>query len=163
MRRTVIALSMVVTLAGCGEDETSPSTPSSPSPSPATEATPEPTVAIIEATCTPSLVPAVVSSNPAFAWQISWVLTVRETAGISGRVNFLRVTIADQQVLTVDTAGVVAAAGSNAVAARGTLQIPLTLLYNLPTGDRLATVTTTVNFTDSRNNTIVQSAMLRII
>ena len=57
----------------------------------------------------------------------------------------------------------VTAAGSNSVAARGTLQIPLTLRYNLPTGDRLATVTTTVNFTDSRSNTIVQSAMLRII
>jgi len=161
MRRTVIALSLMVTLSGCGDDNNTPASPSSPSPSPS--ATPEPTIAVITATSNPSLVPAVVPGDPAFAWQISWVLEVRESAGIAGRVNFLSVTIADQQVLILDTAGVVALAGSNSVAARGALQIPLTLLYNLPDGGRLANVTTTVNFTDARGNVLVTSAQLRIV
>ena len=163
MRRAVIALSLMVTLSGCGDDNNTPASPSSPSPSPAASATPEPTIAVITATCNPSLVPAVVPADPAFAWQISWVLEVRESAGIAGRVNFLSVTIADQQVLVLDTAGVVALAGSNSVGARGALQIPLTLLYNLPDGGRLANVTTTVNFTDARGNVIVTSAQLRIV
>lgn len=161
MRRAVIALSLVVTLAGCGDDNNSPSSPTSPSPS--ASATPEPTIAVVTATCNPSLVPAVVPANPLFAWQISWVLDVRESAGISGRINFLQVTIADQQVLVLDTAGIVAAAGSNSVAAHGGLQIPLSLLYNLPDGGRLANVTTTINFTDSKGNVLVTSAQLRII
>jgi hypothetical protein len=161
MRRAVIALSLCVTLAGCGDDATTPATPSSPSPSPS--ATPEPTIAVVTATCNPTLVPAVVPADPAFAWQISWTLEVRESAGIAGRVNFLSVTIADQQVLILDTAGVTAAAGSNNVGARGTLLIPITLLYNLPDGGKLANVTTTVNFTDARGNVLVTSAQLRIV
>jgi hypothetical protein len=162
MRRAVIALPLIVALAACDDDSTnSPATPTSPSPS--ASATPEPTIAVLTATCNPSLVPAVVPADPAFAWQISWVLEVRETAGIAGRVNFLQVTIADQQVLVLDAAGIVAAAGSNNVGARGALQIPLTLLYNLPDGGRLANVTTTVNFTDARGNVLVTSAQLRIV
>jgi hypothetical protein len=162
MRRAVIALPLIVALAACDDDSTnSPATPTSPSPT--ASATPEPTIAVLTATCNPSLVPAVVPADPAFAWQISWVLEVRESAGIAGRVNFLQVTIADQQVLVLDTAGIVAAAGSNSVGARGALQIPLSLLYNLPDGGRLANVTTTVNFTDARGNVLVTSAQLRIV
>lgn len=161
MRRFLIALPLVVGLASCGDDTNSPAGPSSPSPSPS--ATSDPTISVITATSNPSLVSATASTDPAYTWQISWVLAVQESAGISGRVNFLQVTIADQQVLVLTTAGIVAAAGSNSVSARGTLQIPLTLLYNLPDGGKLANVTTTVNFTDARGNVIVTSAQLRIV
>lgn len=160
MRRVLIALPLVVGLAGCGDDNNSPSSPSS-TPSPA--ATPEATISVITATCNPSLVTAAVSSEPAYAWQISWVLAVHESAGIAGRLNFLQVTIADRQVLVLNAAGIAAAAGSNSVGARGTLNIPLTLFYNLPDGGKLANVTTTVNFTDSRGNTLVTSAQLRVV
>lgn len=161
MRRILIALPLVVGLAGCGDDNSSPSSPSSPSPSPA--ATPEPTISVITATCNPSLVTAAVASDPAYAWQISWVLAVQESAGIAGRLNFLQVTIADRQVLVLSAAGIAAAAGSNSVGAKGSLNIPLTLLYNLPDGGKLANVTTTVNFTDSRGNVLVTSAQLRVV
>jgi hypothetical protein len=161
MRRALIALPLVLSLAGCGDDNNSPSSPSSPSPG--ASATPEPTIAVLTATCNPSLVAAAVSSDPAYAWQISWVLEVRESAGIAGRLNFLQVTIADQQVLVLSAAGIAAAAGSSSIGARGALQIPLTLFYNLPDGGKLANVTTTVNFTDSKGNVIVTSAQLRIV
>jgi hypothetical protein len=161
MRRVLIALPLVVGLAGCGDDAATPASPSSPSPSPA--ATAEPTIAIVTARSNPSLVAATVSPDPAYAWQISWVLAVQETGGISGRLDFLQVTIADQQVLVLSASGISAAAGSNSVSARGTLQIPLTLLYNLPDGGKLANVTTTVNFTDARGNVLVTSAQLRIV
>lgn len=159
MRRVLIALPLVVGLAGCGDDNNSPSSPSSPSPA----ATPEATISVLTATCNPSLVTAAVSSDPAFAWQISWVLAVQESAGIAGRLNFLQVTIADRQVLVLSAAGIAAAAGSNSVGAKGTLNIPLTLLYTLPDGGKLANVTTTVNFTDARGNTLVTSGQLRIV
>ena len=161
MRRLLIALSLVVGLAGCGDDTTTPAGPSSPSPAPS--GTPEPTIAVVTATCNPSLVTATVSGDPAFAWAISWVLAVQETAGIGGRLNFLQVTIADRQVLVLNAAGIAAAAGSNSVSARGSLQIPLTLFYNLPDGGKLANVTTTINFTDARSNVLVTSAQLRIV
>jgi hypothetical protein len=159
MRRALIALTLVVGLAGCGDDNNSPTSPTSPSPA----ATPEPTISVVIATCNPSLVTAAVSSNPAYTWQISWVLAVQESAGIAGRLNFLQVTIADQQVLVLSAAGITAAAGTTNVAARGTLNIPLTLFYTLPDGGKLANVTTTINFTDSRGNTVVTSAQLRVV
>ena len=161
MRRALIALPLVVSLAGCGDDNNTPASPSNPSPSPS--ATAEPTISVITATSNPSLVAAAVSPDPAYAWQISWVLEVRESAGIAGRLNFLQVTIADQQVLVLNSGGIAAAAGSSSVGARGALQIPLTLFYNLPDGGKLANVTTTVNFTDSRGNVLVTSAQLRIV
>ncbi len=161
MRRTLIALPLVLSLAGCGDDDNTPASPSNPSPSPS--ATAEPTISVITATSNPSLVAAASSPDPAYAWQISWVLEVRESAGIAGRLNFLQVTIADQQVLVLSSAGIAAAAGSSSIAARGALQIPLTLFYNLPDGGKLANVTTTVNFTDSRGNVLVTSAQLRIV
>ncbi len=159
MRRALIALPLVIGLAGCGDDNTSPSSPTSPSPA----ATPESTISVVTATCNPSLVTAAVSSEPAYAWQISWVLAVHESGGIAGHLNFLQVTIADRQVLVLSAAGIAAAAGSNSVGANGTLNIPLTLFYNLPDGGKVANVTTTVNFTDSRGNTLVTSAQLRIL
>jgi hypothetical protein len=161
MRRFLIALPLVVGLAGCGDDNDSPSSPSTPNPS--ASATPEPTIAVVVATSNPSLVGAAVSPDPAYTWQISWVLAVQETAGIGGRLNFLQVTIADQQVLVLTAEGIAAAAGSNSVSAKGSLQIPLTLRYTLPDGGKLANVTTTINFTDSKSNVIVTSAQLRIV
>jgi hypothetical protein len=162
MKRFLIALPLVLGLAGCGDDNnSSPTSPGNPSPSPS--ATADPTIAVVVATSNPSLVAAAVSPNPAYTWQISWVLTVQETAGIAGHLNFLQVTIADQQVLVLSADGISAAAGSNSVSARGSLQIPLTLQYTLPDGGKLANVTTTINFTDARGNVIVTSAQLRIV
>jgi hypothetical protein len=152
-------------LTGCDDDDdpqvTNPIAPTSPSP--AAGASPEATMSLVSATCAPSLVPAVPSGVAGFAWQISWVLDVRENAGISGRINYLQVTIADQQVMLLDAAGIAARAGSANVAARGALPIPLTLAYNLPDGGKLANVTTTISFTDARGNTLITSAMLRVI
>jgi hypothetical protein len=161
MRRFLIALPLVVGLAGCSDDNNSPTSPGNPTPSPAS--TPEPTISVVTVTCNPSLVSAVAASDPAFTWQISWVLSVQETAGIAGHINFLQVTIADQQVLVLGAAGIAVAAGTNAVAAKGSLSIPLTLAYTLPSGGKLANVTTTINFTDARGNVIVSSGQLRIV
>jgi hypothetical protein len=161
MKRFLIALPLVVGLAGCGDDNNSPTSPGSPSPSPSSTA--EATIAVVTATSNPSLVAASVSADPAYTWQISWVLAVQETAGIAGHLNFLQVTIADQQVLVLSAGGISAVAGSNSVSAKGSLQIPLTLQYTLPDGGKLANVTTTINFSDSRGNVIVTSAQLRIV
>ena len=162
MRRTLLALFLIAGLTACDDDNDTPTGPSA-SPSPSGGATPEPTIAQVGATCNPSLVTAVPSVFAGYAWQISWVLDVRESNGISGRINYLQVTIADQQVLFLDAAAIAAAAGSANVAARGSLQVPLTLAYNLPDGGKLANVTTTVSFTDSRGNVLITSAQLRII
>jgi ABC-type glycerol-3-phosphate transport system substrate-binding protein len=153
MRRLLVALPLVVGLAGCGGDNNSPTSPGDTTP----------TIAVVVATSNPSLVSAAVSPNPAYSWQISWVLDLQETAGIAGTLDFLQVTIADRQVLVLSAAGIKAAAGSNSLAAKGSLNIPLTLLYTLPDGGKLANVTTSINFTDSKGNVIVTSAQLRIV
>lgn len=164
MRRTLLALFLIAGLTACDDDNDNngPTNPTG-SPSPSGGATPEPTIAQVGATCSPSLVTAVPSAFAGFAWQISWVLDVRESNGIAGRINYLQVAIADRQVLFLDSAGIAAVAGSANVGARGSLQIPLSLSYNLPDGGKLANVTTTISFTDSRGNVLITSAQLRII
>ena len=163
MRRTLLALFLIAGLTACDDDNNNGPTNPTGSPSPSSGATPEPTIAQVGATCAPSLVPAVPSVFAGYAYQISWVLDVRESNGISGRITYLQVTIADQQVMFLDAAGIAAAAGTSNVGAKGSLQIPLTLAYNLPDGGKLANVTTTISFTDSKGNVLITSAQLRII
>jgi hypothetical protein len=154
MRRSLLVLPLVLAFAGCGSDSNNgTSTPS----------VTVPTMAALTVTANPALVPAAPSSDPAFSWQITWTTEIRETAGVTTKVNYLQVTIADRQVLFLNSAEIAAIAGSSQVAGAGLLRVPLTLLYTLPDGGRLANVTITAYATDSANNQLVSSGQLRIV
>ncbi len=155
MRRSLIALPLLLALAGCGSDDNDDGG--------ATPTQPEATVAVIQNTSVPTIVAAVPASDPAFSWQIAWTVEARELAGISARVELLQVTIADRQVLQWSGSQVAAAVGSSSIQANGTLRIPITLAYSLPDGGRAANVTTTLTCVDARNNTVVNSSQVRIL
>lgn len=155
MRRSLIALPILVALVGCGGDDDG-GTVTTPTEVPAS-------IAVIQNVSAPTIVAAIPAPNPAFTWQVSWTVEAREMAGVSARVELLQVTIADQQVLHMSGPQVAAAVGSNSIGAKSTLRIPLTLAYSLPDGGRAANVTTTLTCVDANNNTIVNSSQIRIL
>lgn len=153
MRKSLVALALVLGLAGCEDDggEESPTTPEAP----ATEAA----MALVQATVSPVFVPATSTGDPSFPWQISWVTTVRETAGVAARVNWISVVLVDAKVVYQGAD----LGGSTQVAARGSASFGQTLFYSLPDGGRLAVVSIVVDLTDSRGNHVQAAAQLRII
>ena len=152
MRKTLIALALIAGLAGCGSDTTdSNGNPVAPDAPPAT-------IALVTATANPVFVTAVATGDAAFPWAISWVTTVRETAGVSAQVNKI-------SVFLLDVTAVYEGAnlgGATQIAASGTSSFNQSLFYSLPDGGRLAVVSIIVDLTDSKGNQIQAAAQLRI-
>ena len=89
MRKTLIALALIAGLAGCGDDtEEGTANPAAPDAPPAT-------IALVTATANPVFVSPVATGDPDFPWSISWVTTVRETAGVAAQVNRINVVLVD--------------------------------------------------------------------
>lgn len=152
MRKTLIALALVAGLAGCGDDNNDTSgNPAAPDAPPAT-------IALVTATANPVFVTAVATGDPDFPWAISWVTTVRETAGIAAQVNRIQVFLVD--VKAVYEGGNLG--GSPQIAASGSSSFNQALFYSLPDGGRLAVVSIIVDLTDSKGNKIQAAAQLRI-
>jgi hypothetical protein len=155
MRKSLVALALVLGLPGCNGDGTdSENNPSAPE-SPAAEAT----MALVQATTSPVLVPATATGDPALPWRISWVTTVRETAGVAARVDRIIVVLVDAKVVYQGAD----LGGSPQVAARGSASFNQALSYSLPDGGRLAVVSIVVDLTDTRGNRVEAAAQLRII
>ncbi len=84
MRKSLVAVALVAGLGGCNGDKTSPTASESPAAIP-TRA--EGAIAEVGVTVSPIKVPATATGDPNFPWQISWVTTVKETAGVAARVD----------------------------------------------------------------------------
>jgi hypothetical protein len=154
MRKTLVALALIAGLAGCGDDNNNKDTVANPA---APEAPPA-TIALVTATANPVFVTAVATADPAFPWAISWVTTVKETAGIAATVNRITVVLVDvTAVYEGDNLG-----GTAAIAANGTSSFNQALFYSLPDAGRLAVVSIIVDLTDSKGNKIQAAAQLRI-
>jgi len=152
MRKTLIALALIAGLAGCSDDnEDDAGNPVSPDAPPAT-------IALVTATANPVFVTAAATGDPDFPWAISWVTTVRETAGLSAQVNRISVFLIDVKAV-YDGANL---GGSPQIAANGTSSFNQTLFYSLPDAGRLAVVSIIVDLTDSKGNKIQAAAQLRI-
>jgi hypothetical protein len=90
-----------------------------------------------------------------------WTTTIRETAGLSGNVNFINVTARskttglESNTLNYSANDVIARAGTNHVTGNGqiSLKIGICSTLNASTGRQRA-VTQVVNFTDDRGNLI---------
>ena len=79
----------------------------------------------------------------------AWNVVLRETSGrVAGKVNFINATIRDAQSgavaepghIVLDAAAIAAAAGSNRIAAGGTLVVPFSFRFSLWSGGKAAVV-----------------------
>jgi hypothetical protein len=152
MRKTLVALALIAGLAGCGDDtEEDTANPAAPGAPPAT-------IAVVTATANPVFVSPVATGDPDFPWAISWVTTVRETAGVAAQVNRINVVLVD--VKAVYDGGNLG--GAAQVGANGSASFNQSLFYSLPDGGRLAVVSIIVDLTDSKGNQVQAAAQLRI-
>jgi hypothetical protein len=156
MRRTLITLVLVAFLGACGNDKNNKTT-TGPSGTPGS-------IAVFTITAVPVLVPGVSSADPAYQWQISWLLTIQETAGIAATLTEVDAVI-DNSIIKFGAAALAAqsTSGSNQVAAKGTLQLNQSIAYTFQNGSRLATVTIVTFFTDAGGNRIIKSTQVRIV
>jgi len=158
MRKSLVAVVLIVGLGGCNDDKTSPT--ASESPSSESTATEVPFAAVL-VTVSPIKVPAIGTGDPNFPWQISWVTTVKENAGVSARVDRTKAFLVYETV-TYEGSNLTAQ-GSNQLAARGSTTLSHTLTYALPNGDKLAVVSIIVELTDARGKRIQATAQLVIV
>jgi hypothetical protein len=154
MRRTLITLVLVAFLGACGNNKKTPTGPSSALGP----------IAVFTITAVPVLVPGVSSTDPHYQYQISWVLTLQETAGVAATLTEVDAVI-DSSIIKFGPAAVAAqsTSGSNQVAAKGTLQLNQGITYTFTNGSRLATVVITAYLTDANGNRIIQSTQIRIV
>jgi hypothetical protein len=154
MRRILITFVLVSFLGACGNNKKTPTGPSSALGP----------LAVVTLNAVPVLVPGVKSANPSYQWQISWVLTIQETAGVAATLTEVDAVI-DSAIIKFTPAALSAQSttGSNQVAAKGTLQLNQTIAYTFTNGSRLATVTIIAFLTDANGNRILQSTMIRIV
>jgi hypothetical protein len=151
-----MTLALVAFLGACGDNKKN-NTTTGPSGTGGS-------IAAFTLTAVPVLVPGVSSTDPNYQWQISWVLTIQETAGVAATLTEVDAVI-DSTIIKFGTAALAAqsTSGSNQVAAKGTLQLNQSIAYTFKNGSRLATVTIVSFFTDAGGNRIIRSTQVRIV
>jgi hypothetical protein len=158
MRKSLVAVVVIAGLGGCNDDNKSPTASESPTPqSTVTEAP----FAEIAVTVSPIKVPAIGTGDPNLPWQISWVTTVKENAGVAARVDRIKAFLVYE---TVSYEGPnLTSQGSTQLAARGSTTFSQTLAYALPNGDKLAVVSIIVELTDASGKRVQATAQLVIV
>jgi hypothetical protein len=121
--------------AACG-NSSSPAAPSTP---------PTPTTAVYAMAASPN--PIVASPDPfGFQYMATFTATVTETAGVSGNIDTLIVTLHESQTnldrftIGFNPSDIQNRAGTNHIGAKGTLDVPISLHYNLTGSGRQATL-----------------------
>ena len=128
-----------------------------------TPTTPAPNQASITAALSPNPITATVCSPPCaaidgsgrlFQWRVQGNVTIQETAGLGGNINSITVTNFNPPI--VYTSDVIAQrSGTNRVAARGSLVVPVTVIYGLvnnPAANRAIVMSFVVSFIDEKGN-----------
>lgn len=158
---------LVLLLNGCGGDEsTSPSGGASPSPSPSPV-----TVTVSGVTASGDTATATPSSDPAYTWSATFTVTLTETAGVAATVRSLAANLqqAAGGIVITPPAGLSEKfrfnvnAGTNALAASGTLPIDFEFFYTLPNGGRQAKITITFSLSDANGAQIQVTATVNVV
>lgn len=130
---------------------------------------PSPVRAQWNVTASPS---PIIAGGGGYGYQYSadFTVTVKETSGgVGGNVNFVNATIRNDTTgvelgtINFSATEIIDQAGSNHVAARGTLNIPLGFYYTLAWGGRQATLTIAIQLADDRGNVTNRSLELKVI
>ena len=162
---SVVALAGALLFGGCGGGDSG----SSPTP---TVATPPPaaTQAVVSVEITPTSPVAQPTGDATYPWRVDWTVVLHETAGLGGNVNFVNVGFVNSfgfeapGVLNYGASEVVDHAGTNHLAARGQLQIPLSMIYRADGfGGRTITLKNTVDFTDDRGHNMKLGATATVV
>jgi hypothetical protein len=104
--------------------------------------------------------PTFCAANPDWEFVAAWTTTVRETAGLSGNVNFINVTAKNalglelfKAPINFDANYVIRKAGTNHVKGGGQITLSdMGMCYFLATGLSSLHVVQIINFTDDRGN-----------
>jgi hypothetical protein len=138
---------------------------SNPAPTPTPTA---PTAGVFTVTETPNPIIAT-GGTQGFQFTAAFTLTVTESAGLGGNVSFVNVTLRNAttgvEVGTIqfNPVDIAARAGSSHIAARGTLSIPLSVVYTLALGGRQATTTIAVQIGDDAGHVSNQLLTVPIV
>ena len=99
-----------------------------------------------------------------------WTLTVHETAGLSGNIDFFNLVLSENStgamtaVTNFGADEIVARFGTNHIDPRASRDF--VFAYSLPRapgGTRVLTITQTLQFTDDRGNVITKTVLVHII
>lgn len=107
------------------------------------------------------------SGSGTFAFAADMTINVQETAGIGGNANQLTLTASAGgqtfQPLVFTTDDITQYAGTHHVDGHATLAIPLSIVYNTPSGAANLTISVSVQMTDDRNNQVTVSGQVNVI
>ena len=165
MRRFAAVLVVALASVACGlRNPGAPTADATPAP---TSVSPVKARAAVMLAISPNPVVSTDSDDPAYPRQASWQVVLRETGGVGATVNFVNATLRDAAtgvladphgVLSLSSADVLTAVGSNRLPAGGSIAVPQSVTYLLASGDlapgRLAV---TVQLTDDNGNVVGSS------
>jgi hypothetical protein len=148
MHRVALTLALLVCV-GCGSSSPSaPTTPPVTTPPPAAQA-------VVTVSAPTGIIQPTASGEANLPFLAQWTVTLTETAGLGGNVNFYRLGFADDFARTAFNVGadrVIRDAGSNHVPARGTFQLPMGIVYRGTFGSSTAVFHFEIDFTDDHGN-----------
>jgi hypothetical protein len=156
--KRLLLLAAALAIAGCGSSS-SPSAPSAP---------PAPTTAIYSVSVAPNPIIAGAGSQ-GFQNSAQFTVTVTESAGVSGNVAFVNVTLrnattgVELNTLQYNPTDITNRASTNHVAAKGTLNIPIGIVYTLSLGGRQATLTVAIQMKDDFGHTDNETVNVNIV
>jgi hypothetical protein len=101
---------------------------STTNPSPAAPAPPPPAAASISVSADPESVVATPSGDPDYPWAGSFNVRIAESGGLSANVNFINLVSGDV-TLNFGASEIEELAGTNNVAANGTLRVPIRIKF----------------------------------
>ena len=93
------------------------------------------------------------SSNPNFDWEVTFTVTIRETAGIGANVDFVNLE-SGEVTINIGASEIIDIAGTNQISGNGSLAVPLTFFYTSIEGGSEIDATVEVQCTDERGNVI---------
>ncbi len=120
--------------------------------------TPEASRANVDVSIAPNPIMAQASGDRDFPWLINFEVNFRETAGLGGNIDFINTILinaatgTEVPALNFGANQVASSAGTNHLNARGSLQVPLGVVYRLSGGERRAVLIAVIRFTDDRGN-----------
>lgn len=167
-RRAILATLCLPFLvgSGCGGKDTPTSSTATPSP------TPSPVTATVTGvTAEGSNATAVPSSDRAYQWSTTFTVTLTQTTGVAATVRSLAANLQQSAggIVITPPAGLAESyrfnvrAGTNQLAASGTLPIEFDFFYTLPNGGRQALITLTFNLVDANGSQVQVTAQVNVV
>ena len=105
-------------------------------------------------------------SGGSFAFSAPFTISLQESAGIGAKVNSISLTgstgFVTFDAVVVGSSEIIQEVGTNHVAPRGTLAVPLNIVYNTPGGTPNLSINISVQFTDDQNNQVTATGQVNV-